>query len=281
MDKIAVIGAGTMGSGIAQISAQAGFEVIIRDLKEDYLEKGLTKIKKNLDKATKKGLIDSEEKENVLDNINLTTNIEELADVDLVIEAIVENLEIKQDVFQKLDQICKEETILATNTSALSITQLATATTRPEKVLGIHFFNPVPVMKLVELIKGMTTSQESFDRAEEFIAQVDKEVVKVEEAPGFIVNRILIPMVNEAAFLLTEGVASAEDIDQAMKLGANHPLGPLALGDLIGLDVCLAIMETLYDEFKDSKYRPAPLLRKKVRAKQLGRKTGQGFYNYK
>ncbi|WP_408955367.1 3-hydroxybutyryl-CoA dehydrogenase [Natroniella sp. ANB-PHB2] len=280
MKKVGVLGAGTMGSGIAQVIATAGYQVVLRDIKEEYVEQGLKRIRKNLERSVEKGKISAKEMKGTLNNIETSTELEDLKDADLIIEAIVENMKIKKEVFKELDELCKEETILATNTSALSITEIATITQRPDNFLGIHFFNPVPVMGLVELIRSITTSDETFDKIETFINNINKTSVEVEEAPGFVVNRLLIPMINEATYLLMEGVASVEDIDTAMKLGANHPIGPLALADLIGLDICLAVMETLFEELGESKYRPCPLLRKKVRAKQLGRKTGEGFYKY-
>ncbi|MBM7622639.1 3-hydroxybutyryl-CoA dehydrogenase [Sporohalobacter salinus] len=280
MKKIAVLGAGTMGSGIAQVIASNGYEVILQDIKDECLDKGLEIINKNLARNVEKERLTNEEKEEILDRIEVTTELEDMAEVDMVIEAIVEDMEIKKEVFSELDEVCKDSTILATNTSALSVTELATVTKRPDQVIGTHFFNPVPIMKLVELIKSITTSDKVFNQVEEFISNIGKEPVEVEEAPGFVVNRILIPMINEAIYLLQEGVANKEDIDKAMKLGANHPLGPLALADLIGLDVCLAIMETLKEELGEPKYRPCPLLRKKVRAGQLGRKVDIGFYDY-
>ncbi len=280
MKKIGVLGAGTMGSGIAQVIAQEGYEVVLRDIKEEFVEKGFKGIKKNLERSVKKERISQEEMETTLKNINTTTEVNNLKDMDLVIEAVNENMELKKKIFKELDEVTKDEAILASNTSALSITEIATVTEKPDKVVGVHFFNPVPVMKLVELIRGITTSDKTFEKVESFVEGLGKNPVEVNEAPGFVVNRILVPMINEAAFLLNEGVASAEDIDTAMKLGANHPIGPLALGDMIGLDVCLAIMETLYEEFGDPKYRACPLLRKKVRGGQLGRKTGEGFYSY-
>jgi 3-hydroxybutyryl-CoA dehydrogenase len=280
LEKVAVIGAGTMGNGIAQVVAQAGFEVILRDVDSTYLERGLKNINKNLKRSVDKGRIKEGEKEEILSRISLTTTLDLIADTDIVIEAINENMELKKNIIIELDEVCKYDCIFASNTSALSITELATVSRNPERLIGIHFFNPVPVMKLVELIKSITSSQDTFDRAREFVNKLGKTPVEINEAPGFVVNRLLIPMINEAVYILSEGVANAEDIDIAMKLGANHPIGPLALADLIGLDVCLAIMETLYEEFSDSKYRPCPLLRKKVRAGHLGRKTGEGFFNY-
>lgn len=280
MKKIGIVGAGTMGSGIAQTVAASGYEVILRDIEQGFVDQGLAKIEKNLARSVQKERISPDEKDDITGRITGTTDLAKLADADLVIEAITEKMEIKKKVFQELDELCTPETILASNTSALSITEIATTTKRPDKVLGIHFFNPVPVMKLVELIKSITTAEDTFNKAKEFVKKIAKTPVEVNEAPGFVVNRILIPMINEATFILYEGIAKAEEIDTAMKLGANHPLGPLALGDLVGLDVCLAIMETLYNEFGDSKYRPCPLLRKKVRAGQLGRKTGRGFFEY-
>ena len=280
MEKIFVLGAGTMGAGIVQAFAQKGYEVIVRDIKDEFVERGLTGINKNLSKLVSKGKMTEETKEDILSRISGTTDMNLAADCDLVVEAAIENMKIKKEIFAELDKICKPETILASNTSSLSITEVASATGRPEKVIGMHFFNPAPVMKLVEIIKGMATSQETFDAVRELSLAIGKEPVEVAEAPGFVVNRILIPMINEASFILQEGIASVEDIDTAMKFGANHPMGPLALGDLIGLDVCLAIMDVLYNETGDNKYRASSTLRKYVRAGWLGRKTGRGFYNY-
>ena len=280
MEKIFVLGAGTMGAGIVQAFAQKGYEVIVRDIKDEFVERGLAGINKSLSKLVSKGKMTDETKEDILSRISGTTDMNLAADCDLVIEAAIENMKIKKEIFAELDKICKPETILASNTSSLSITEIASATGRPEKVIGMHFFNPAPVMKLVEIIRGMATSQETFDAVKELSLAIGKEPVEVAEAPGFVVNRILIPMINEASFILQEGIASVEDIDTAMKFGANHPMGPLALGDLIGLDVCLAIMDVLYNETGDTKYRASSTLRKYVRAGWLGRKTGRGFYNY-
>ena len=280
MEKIFVIGAGTMGAGIVQAFAQKGHEVIVRDIKDEFVERGISGINKGLTKLVAKGKITEEDKEAILSRITGTTDLALAEDCDLVIEAAVENMEIKKSIFAELEGICKESTILASNTSSLSITEVASATKRPDKVIGMHFFNPAPVMKLVEIIRGMATSQETFDAVKEVSVAIGKEPVEVAEAPGFVVNRILIPMINEATFILQEGIASVEDIDTSMKYGANHPMGPLALGDLIGLDVCLAIMDVLYNETGDSKYRASNLLRKYVRAGYLGRKTGRGFYTY-
>lgn len=280
MEKIFVIGAGTMGAGIVQAFAQKGYEVIVRDIKDEFVERGISGINKGLTKLVAKGKMTEEDKEAILSRITGTTDLALAEDCDLVIEAAVENMEIKKTIFAELDGICKESTILASNTSSLSITEVASATKRPDKVIGMHFFNPAPVMKLVEIIRGMATSNETFDAVKEVSVAIGKEPVEVAEAPGFVVNRILIPMINEATFILQEGIASVEDIDTSMKYGANHPMGPLALGDLIGLDVCLAIMDVLYNETGDSKYRASNLLRKYVRAGYLGRKTGRGFYTY-
>ena len=280
MEKIFVLGAGTMGSGIVQAFAQKGYEVIVRDIKDELVQSGIVRINNGLSKLVSKGKMTEETKEDILSRISGTTDMNLSEDCDLVVEAAIENMKIKKEIFAELDKICKPETILASNTSSLSITEVASATNRPEKVIGMHFFNPAPVMKLVEIIRGMATSQETFDAVKELSVAIGKEPVEVEEAPGFVVNRILIPMINEASFILQEGIASVEDIDTAMKYGANHPMGPLALGDLIGLDVCLAIMDVLYNETGDTKYRSSSILRKYVRAGWLGRKSGRGFYNY-
>jgi 3-hydroxybutyryl-CoA dehydrogenase len=280
MKKIFVLGAGTMGAGIVQAFAQHGCEVIVRDIKDEFVDRGIAGIAKGLDKQVAKGKMSEADKEAILSRISGTTDMKLAADCDLVVEAAIENMKIKKEIFAELDGICKSETILASNTSSLSITEVASATKRPEKVIGMHFFNPAPIMKLVEVIRGAATSQETFNTVKEISEAIQKTPVEVAEAPGFVVNRILIPMINEATFILQEGVASVEDIDAAMKLGANHPMGPLALGDLIGLDVCLAIMDVLLTETGDSKYRASSLLRKYVRAGWLGRKSGKGFYDY-
>lgn len=280
MKKIGIIGAGTMGGGIAQVAAQKGYLVVIRDLKQENLDKALKGIEKALARMVEKGKISDEDKSTTLANISTTIAVGDLADCNLIIEAATENMDIKKLIFKELDTVCNESTILATNTSSLSITELAQVTSRPNRVIGMHFFNPVPVMKLVEVIKGMVTDERVVEEVLELSEGMGKTAVRVEEAPGFVVNRILIPMINEAIGVLADGVAKAEDIDEAMKLGANHPIGPLALADLIGLDVCLAIMEVLYTEYCDTKYRPHPMLKKYVRAGHLGRKTGKGFFQY-
>ena len=280
MKKIGVMGTGTMGSGIIQVCAAAGYDVIIRSSKQEYIDGALAKIDKNLTKMVSREKITEDDKAATLGRISGGTTFDVLADCDLIIESSTENMDKKKELFAELDKVCKDDAILATNTSALSITEIAAVTSRPAQVIGMHFFNPVPAMKLVEVVKGIATSDEVKDAVIATTESLKKTPVEVAEAPGFVVNRVLIPMINEAVGILADGVASAEGIDTAMKLGANHPMGPLALGDLIGLDVCLAIMETLFNEYGDPKYRPNPLLRKMVRANKLGMKTGEGFFDY-
>ena len=280
MKKIVVIGGGTMGLDIAQVFAKAGYEVVVRDIKDEIIKASEARLNKGLDKLVAKGKLDEAGKKAITDKISFTVDLAAAADADLVVEAAIENLEIKKSVFAELDALCKPETILASNTSSISITAIAAATKRPDKFIGMHFFNPATVMKLVEVIRGEHTSDETYQTVYELSEAIGKTPVEVNEAPGFVVNKILIPMINEAIDLLYTGVATAEGIDSAMKLGANHPIGPLALGDLVGLDVCLAIMDTLYNETHDPKYRASLLLRKMVRAGKLGRKTGEGFYSY-
>ena len=280
MKKIVVIGGGTMGLDIAQVFARNGYDVVVRDIKDEIIQASEARLNKGLDKLVSKGKLDEAGKKAITDKMTFTTDLNLAADADLVIEAAIENLDIKKSIFAELDKICKPETILASNTSSISITAIAAATKRPDKFIGMHFFNPATVMKLVEVIRGSHTSDETYKTIADLSVAIGKEPVEVNEAPGFVVNKILVPMINEAADLLYTGVASAEGIDNAMKLGANHPMGPLALGDLIGLDVCLAIMDTLFNETHDPKYRASLLLRKMVRAGKLGRKTGEGFFSY-
>ncbi|NLW91695.1 MAG: 3-hydroxybutyryl-CoA dehydrogenase [Syntrophomonadaceae bacterium] len=278
--KIMVLGAGTMGAGIVQTAAQAGFEVIVRDIKQEFVDKGIAGIDKLLGKNVDKGKMSAEDKAAVMGRISGTVDMAAAADCDLIIEAALEVMDIKKSIFKELDGICKPSCILASNTSALSVTEIAAATNRADKVIGMHFFNPVPAMKLVEVIRGANTSQETFDAIKGICEKMGKAPVEINEAPGFVVNRLLIPMLNEGMYCVMEGVASPADVDTSMKFGAGHPMGPLALADMIGLDICLAIMNTLYKEFGDPKYRPCPLLAKLVRANKLGRKTGEGFFKY-
>lgn len=280
VEKIMVIGAGQMGSGIAQVCAQAGYKVVLNDLKQEFVERGLGVIKKNLARHVSKERMTSDEMNSVLNNITTSTTLHDASGVDLVIEAAVENMDIKTNIFKQLDEITPEHVILASNTSSLPITEIGAATNRPEKVIGMHFMNPVPVMKLVEIIRGLATADEVYETIEDITKKLSKVPVEVNDFPGFVANRILMPMINEAIYTLYEGVATKEAIDEVMKLGMNHPMGPLTLADFIGLDTCLYIMETLHEGFGDDKYRPCPLLRKYVKAGWLGKKSGRGFYEY-
>lgn len=279
MSNVLVIGAGTMGAGIAQVIAQGSHEVTLLDQSSDQLKKGYTTIEKQLNRLVDKNKLEEQIKQEILGRIQTVSNWPDHS-FDMMIEAVPENKEIKKTVFKEMDKISDENTILASNTSSLSISELSSYVEKGDQVIGVHFFNPPTLMKLVEVIRGQRTREDIVDKSKLFIESIQKESVEVNESPGFAVNRLLVPLINEAAFLLSEGVATAEEIDKSMKLGANHPIGPLALADLIGLDVCLHVMEVLYDEFSDSKYRPCPLLRKMVRSGYLGRKTKQGFYNY-
>lgn len=280
IQKVMVIGAGQMGSGIAQVCAQAGFDVKLNDIKQEFFERGLGVITKNLSRDVEKGRKTEDEKAAVLGRISMSLDLQDASDVDIIIEAAVENMEIKQSIFKQLDGIAPAHAILATNTSSLPITEIAAVTKRPEQVIGMHFMNPVPVMKLVEIIRGLATKDEVYKAVEEMTVKLSKTPVEVNDFPGFISNRILLPMINEAIYALYEGVATKEAIDDVMKLGMNHPMGPLTLADFIGLDTCLYIMEILHEGLGDSKYRPCPLLRKYVAAGWLGKKSGRGFYVY-
>lgn len=277
--KIGIIGSGTMGTGIAQVAATSGFKVFLNDIEDEYLERALKIMDKSLSKLVEKGKV-TEDKDSILERIRITTCLADLRESDFVVEAVFEDLDVKTKVLKALDEVLAPEVVVASNTSSISITQLAALTERPEKFMGMHFMNPVPLMALVELIKGIATTQETYDVVKGLAEALGKVPVEANDYPGFIANRILIPMINEAVFALMEGVGTREAIDQVMKLGMNHPMGPLALADLIGLDVCLDIMNVLYEGFKDSKYRPCPLLQKMVNAGYLGRKSGRGFYDY-
>jgi 3-hydroxybutyryl-CoA dehydrogenase len=277
---IGVVGAGQMGNGIAQVAAYAGYHVVMSDIADSFVQKGLSTISKNLDRMVEKGKIPAQKKEEVMGRIKGTIQLQDLAGVDFAVEAATENEPLKLGIFKDLDRLCGKEIILSSNTSSISITKIASATQRPSQVIGMHFMNPVPVMQLVEVIRGLRTSKETFDTVKSLAEKMGKTPVEANDFPGFISNRILMPMINEAVYALFEGVGTPEAIDTVMRLGMNHPMGPLALADLIGLDTCLAIMEVLYKGFGDSKYRPCPLLRKYVDSGYLGKKTGQGFYNY-
>ncbi len=277
---VGVVGAGTMGSGIATVALEAGFFVIMQDVAEEFVQRGQKAVAANLGRGVKKGKLSQEQADGLLAKLTVTTDLAGFADADVVIEAIFENMAAKKALYAELDRVCKSDTWFASNTSGLSITEMASATKRPEKVVGMHFFNPVPVMKLVEVIRGAATTDDIFRAAMELSVKLGKEPIAVNEAPLFVVNRILVPMINEAVFVLQEGIASKEDIDKGMMLGANHPIGPLALADLVGLDVLMMVMDNLYAETGDSKYRPCTLMRKMVRAGHFGRKTGKGFYDY-
>jgi 3-hydroxybutyryl-CoA dehydrogenase len=280
IERLGIIGAGTMGNGIAHVFARSGYGVILCDIEQKYLERGLATIAKNLDREVAKNKITEAQKSETLKRIEPTTDLSRLSDCDLVVEAASEKLEIKSELFRNLDRICRPEVILASNTSSISITKLAAVTNRPQKVIGMHFFNPVPVMKLVEIVRGLATSDETFQTVRELALKLEKTPVEVNDAPGFVSNRVLMPLLNEAMYAVMEGVATPEAVDEVFKLGMNHPMGPLTLADFIGLDVCLDIMRVLHSGLGDPKYRPCPLLVKMVDAGWNGKKSGRGFYKY-
>jgi len=280
IQSVGVVGAGTMGSGIAQVFAQAGYSVVMVDVAQEVLDRGMRSIERSLGKFVSKGRLEQEAATAARQRIQTALELSAVTDTDFVVEAVIENVSLKKKIFGELDQLTRPEVVLATNTSSISITEIAAATSRPEQVVGMHFMNPVPLMELVELVRGLATADETVELVRELALDLGKTPVLVNDYPGFISNRVLMPMINEAVFCLMEGVADAEAIDTVMRLGMNHPMGPLALADLIGLDVCLYIMEVLYEGFGDSKYRPCPLLRKMVAAGRLGRKAGRGFYDY-
>ncbi|MCL6515870.1 3-hydroxybutyryl-CoA dehydrogenase [Alicyclobacillus sp.] len=278
--RVLVAGAGQMGSGIAQVAAQAGLDVVLYDVADAYTERGLGVIRRNLARGVEKGRMTQTEMDEVLGRVHPTTDLREAGDADIAIEAVTENLDVKLDLFRRLDEILPDRAILASNTSSLPITRLAAVTKRPEQVIGMHFMNPVPVMKLVEVIRGLATADRVYEAVRTLAERMGKTTVEVRDFPGFVSNRVLMPMINEAIYCVYEGIASVEDVDQVMKLGMNHPMGPLTLADFIGLDTCLAILEVLHEGFGDPKYRPCPLLRQYVQAGWLGKKTGRGFYTY-
>jgi len=280
ISNIGIVGAGTMGSGISQVAALTGYDIVMQDVSDEATSRGLGTIDKSLQRLVDREKITADAKDAAILKIRTTTNLSDLADCDLIIEAATENMDLKLDLFEEIDKVSRPETIIASNTSSLSLTKLASVSNRPDKVIGMHFFNPVPMMALVEIIRALQTSDDTFTRVDELTRELGKIPVSVKDSPGFVVNRMLVPMINEAVFILYEGIASADEIDAAMKLGAGHPMGPLALADMIGIDVCLYVMNILLEEFGDSKFRPCPLLKQMVDAGYLGRKSSKGFFDY-